>query len=105
MLVLMVDGRRGLRQAWLPAVVGGVGFGGAQYLSSNFFSYQVADILGAIVGALAIVALLRVWQPSDGARRRARRQQGGAGSVTASVGTGAAGAGSWAPAARVPVLR
>ncbi len=65
MLVLMVDGRRGLRQTWLPALVGGLGFGGAQYLSSNFFNYQVADIVAAIVGALAVVVLLRVWQPSE----------------------------------------
>jgi lactate permease len=64
MLVLMVDGRRGVREAWLPAVVGGAAFGGAQYLSSNFFSYQVADILAATIGALAVVLLLRVWQPA-----------------------------------------
>ena len=44
MLVLMVDGRRGVRQAWPPALVGGAAFGCAQFLSSNFFSYQVADI-------------------------------------------------------------
>ncbi len=64
MLVLMVDGRRGVREAWLPAIVGGLGFGGAQFLSSNFFNYQVADIIAAIVGALAVVVLLRVWQPA-----------------------------------------
>ncbi|HEX2856719.1 MAG TPA: L-lactate permease [Propionibacteriaceae bacterium] len=64
MIVLMVDGRRGLREAWLPALVGGLGFGGAQFLSSNFFDYQVADIIAAIVGALAVVVLLRVWQPA-----------------------------------------
>ncbi len=65
MLVLMVDGRRGIRQAWLPALVAGVAFGGAQFLSSNFFNYQIADIIAAIVGAIAVVALLRVWQPSE----------------------------------------
>ena len=65
MLVFMVDGRRGLRQAWLPALVGGLGFGGAQFLSSNFFNYQVADIIASIVGALGVVVLLRVWQPAQ----------------------------------------
>ncbi len=64
MLVLMVDGRRGVREAWLPALVGGAAFGGAQFLSANFFNYQVADILAATVGALAVVLLLRVWEPS-----------------------------------------
>jgi lactate permease len=64
-LVLMVDGRRGVRQAWPAALVGGVAFAGAQFLSSNYFNYQVADIIAALVGALAIVLLLRVWQPAE----------------------------------------
>jgi len=64
-LVLMVDGRRGVRQAWPAAVVGGLAFAGAQFLSSNYFSYQVADIIASLAGALAIVLLLRVWQPAE----------------------------------------
>ncbi len=64
-LVLMVDGKRGVRQTWLAALVGGGAFAVAQYLSSNFFSYQVADIVAALVGALALVLLLRVWQPAE----------------------------------------
>ncbi|HEY5116406.1 MAG TPA: L-lactate permease, partial [Nakamurella sp.] len=52
-LVLMVDGRRGVRQAWPAALVGGVAFAGAQFLSSNYFNYQVADIIAALAtGAL-----------------------------------------------------
>ena len=61
----MVDGKRGVRQTWLAALVGGVAFGGAQFLSSNYFNYQVADIIAALAGALAIVLLLRVWQPAE----------------------------------------
>jgi lactate permease len=64
-LVLMVDGRRGVRQTWLPALVGGLGFAVAQFACSNYFSYQVADIIAALAGALVIVLLLRVWQPSE----------------------------------------
>ena len=37
-LVFIVDGRRGLRQTWPPAVVCGVVFAVFQYLSSNFWS-------------------------------------------------------------------
>jgi len=64
-LVLMVDGRRGVRQTWLAALVGGVAFAVAQFLSSNYFNYQVADIIAALAGALALVLLLRVWQPAE----------------------------------------
>ncbi len=34
-LVDMVDGRRGLRQAWLPAAVGGLSFALGQFAASN----------------------------------------------------------------------
>jgi lactate permease len=64
-LVLMVDGMRGVRQTWLAALVGGLAFAVAQFLSSNYFNYQVADIIAALAGALALVLLLRVWQPSE----------------------------------------
>lgn len=64
-LVLMVDGRRGVRQTWLAALVGGAAFAVAQFACSNYFSYQVADIIAALAGALALVLLLRVWQPSE----------------------------------------
>ena len=64
-LVFMVDGRRGLREAWLPAVVAGVAFSVGQFLTSNFWNYQVADIVASFAGALAVVALLRVWSPSE----------------------------------------
>ncbi|MEO3937285.1 L-lactate permease [Dermatophilaceae bacterium Soc4.6] len=65
LLVGMVDGRRGLRTTWLPALVGGFAFAIGQFLSSNFFSYQVADIIAAAAGALGVVVLLRVWQPAE----------------------------------------
>ncbi len=64
-LVFMVDGRRGLREAWLPAVVAGLAFSIGQFLTSNFWNYQVADIVASFAGALAVVALLRVWSPSE----------------------------------------
>ena len=64
-LVFMVDGRRGVREAWLPAVVAGLAFSLGQFLTSNYWNYQVADIVAAFAGALAVVALLRVWSPSE----------------------------------------
>jgi lactate permease len=64
-LVLMVDGRRGLRQTWPPAVVGGVVFAVAQFLSSNYLSVELTDIVASLTSAAAIVLLLRVWQPAE----------------------------------------
>ncbi|GDY30129.1 L-lactate permease [Gandjariella thermophila] len=64
-LVFMVDGRRGLRQTWPVALVAGLAFAGAQFVSANFVGYQIADIVAALAGALAVIAMLRVWQPRE----------------------------------------
>ena len=65
LLVYVVDGKRGLRQTWLPAVVCGVAFSIGQFISANYISVPLADIIASAAGALAVVALLRVWQPVE----------------------------------------
>ena len=64
-LVFVVDGRRGVKQTWIPALVCGVAFGIAQFASANYISVPLADIVAALVAAGAVVLLLRVWQPSE----------------------------------------
>ncbi|MBB4685202.1 L-lactate permease [Amycolatopsis jiangsuensis] len=57
LLVLIVDGRRGLRETWIPALTCGAAFGVVQFLASNHVSAQLADIAAALAGAAALVAL------------------------------------------------
>ena len=64
LLVMIVDGKRGLRQTWPVALVIGGGFAVAQFLSSNFFSVELTDIVAALVGLLAGIVFLRFWQPT-----------------------------------------
>ncbi len=64
-LVLVVDGKRGLRQTWLPALVCGVSFGIAQFVASNYISVPLTDIIASLVSAAAVVLLLRVWTPVE----------------------------------------
>ena len=64
-LIGMVDGRRGIRQAWPVAVVGGLSFAVAQFLCSNYLSVELTDIVAALASAGAIVAFLRIWQPGE----------------------------------------
>ena len=105
-LVFVVDGRRGLRQTWLPALVVGLSFGVAQFVASNYISIQLADIVASLVSAGAVVALLRVWTPSESpipegddamARTEARE---GAVSVGGGNAAGHAGGGTTATATR-----
>src|SRR4051812_23557156 len=53
-LVAVVDGRRGVRQTWLPAVACGVAFGLAQFVGANYVSVQLADILASLFSALVV---------------------------------------------------
>ncbi len=64
-LVGMVDGARGIRQAWPAAVVGGLVFAVAQFVCSNYVSVELTDIVASLLATGAIVLLLRVWQPSE----------------------------------------
>ena len=55
-LIGMVDGRRGIRQAWPVAVVGGLAFAIAQFACSNYISVELTDIVASLVATGAIVA-------------------------------------------------
>jgi lactate permease len=65
LLVLMVDGRRGVRQTWPVALVAGVVFGLAKFVTSNYLAVELTDVVAAVVTAAAVLAMLRVWQPAE----------------------------------------
>ena len=50
-LVFIVDGRRGVREAWVPALACGVVFALGQFLTSNFMSVELTDIVASLLGA------------------------------------------------------
>ncbi len=106
-LVLMVDGLRGVRQTWLAALVGGLAFGIAQFACSNYFSYQVADIIAALAGALALVLLLRVWSPSEivSSEKAAQLQKVGPAGSGGDSATGGSATGSADSAASGPLTK
>ncbi|WP_369205733.1 L-lactate permease [Streptomyces sp. PU-14G] len=70
LLVALVDGVRGIRQAWPAALVCGATFAVAQFVSSSYISVELTDIIASLVALAAVVAFLRVWQPGDGERVR-----------------------------------
>jgi lactate permease len=64
-LIAMVDGTRGMRQAWPVAVVGGLTFALGQFACSNYLSVELTDIVASLLSAGSIVALVQVWSPSE----------------------------------------
>ncbi len=65
-LVYLVDGRRGLRQCWPPALLCGLVFAIFQFLASNYWSVPLTDIIAALASALALLAFTRVWHAKEG---------------------------------------
>jgi lactate permease len=64
-LVAVVDGWRGIRQAWPAALVGGTVFAMLQFATSNYISVALTDIVASLGSAAALVALMQIWQPSE----------------------------------------
>ncbi|MGH3496053.1 MAG: L-lactate permease [Nocardioidaceae bacterium] len=63
-LVFIIDKGRGVK-ATLPATLAcGVVFALAQYVTSNFISTQLTDIVASLLSAVTVVLVLRVWQPA-----------------------------------------
>jgi lactate permease len=59
-LVFIVDGARGVREAWVPAVGCGVVFAVAQFATSNYVSVPLTDIVASLLSAVAVFALARM---------------------------------------------
>jgi lactate permease len=75
-LVFMVDGARGIRQAWPAAIVGGVTFAVGQFVCSNYISVELSDIVASLLSAGSIVLLMRVWHPTEPIRGEMGRGRG-----------------------------
>ncbi|ALM82722.1 L-lactate permease [Bordetella sp. N] len=60
-LVGLMDGKRGLAQVWPAAIVSGVGFGVSQWASATYISVALADVIGALGSAAALIVFLKVW--------------------------------------------
>ncbi|AIG64309.1 L-lactate permease [Corynebacterium atypicum] len=64
LLCLIMDGMRGLRQVWPMAVVLGLSFGGGQFIASNYFTYELTDVVACLLSLACGLAFLAVWKPT-----------------------------------------
>ena len=106
LLVLLVDGMRGVRETWPVALAVGAVFAVAQFVASNFISVELTDIIAALLGLVAAVVVLRVWTPRGGAEAAERlralkvEEEGVAGTGGRDRGETALGEGSGGGATR-----
>jgi lactate permease len=62
-LVIVLAGWRRTLEVWPACLVAGASFAAGQFLMSNYHGPWLVDIVSAIVSVLALVTLLRFWQP------------------------------------------
>ncbi|MDQ0863707.1 lactate permease [Arthrobacter globiformis] len=65
LLVFIVDGRRGVKQAWPVALVAGVAFAVSQFVTSNYLAVELTDVVAAVVTVTAVLVMLRFWKPKE----------------------------------------
>ena len=64
-LLYLIDGWRGIREAWPAALIGGLGYVLGQFTTAVYLGPYLPDIIGSIFAFIFIVALSKVWQPSN----------------------------------------
>lgn len=64
-LVYLVDGRRGLRETWRIALVAGLVFAVAQFLTANYLAAELTDIIASVATLPAVLLALRWWKPKN----------------------------------------
>src|ERR1700729_3744579 len=62
-LLYLVAGREGVKGGWPLAVVGSLGYIAGQYPVAVYLGPYLPDVTGAIVCFVALLLLLKVWQP------------------------------------------
>ena len=67
-IVYIVDGRRGLRETWPVALLAGSAFAVAQFVTSNYVSVELTDVIASLASLGAIAGYLR-WRRPDALRR------------------------------------
>ncbi|QPP09897.1 L-lactate permease [Streptomyces bathyalis] len=60
LLVYLVDGKRGVRQTWWPALACGLSFAVAQFVCSNYMSVELTDVVAALVSVGVLVLVMRM---------------------------------------------
>jgi lactate permease len=63
-LLYLVSGWQGLKGGWPLAVVGSLGYIAGQYPVAVYWGPYLPDVTGAIVCFIALLVLLKVWQPT-----------------------------------------
>jgi len=101
-VVGVYGGVRSIGKLWPALLVSGGSFALAQFITSNYLSYQLTDVLSSLTSLIVTIAFLKVWRPEPDPQFAIAR------SGDTLVGVGAAhkrvGWGGWLPWIVVSVI-
>lgn len=66
LILLVMDGRKGLKECWPIGVVIGVSFGVTKWIVSGTGLFNLTEMFAAVVSIAITLAFLRVWKPVGG---------------------------------------
>jgi L-lactate transport len=80
-LIISMWGVRGLDGILFPTAVAGLAFASVQFMVSHLIGPQLTDILASLSAIIALVAVLRLWRPRNGAGEYVQEKTANAESV------------------------
>jgi len=94
-VVGVYGGVRSIGKLWPALLVSGGSFALAQFVTSNYLSYQLTDVLSSLTSLIVTIGFLKVWRPEADPRFAIARS----GEALAGVGAARrrAGWGGWLP--------
>ena len=70
--LIIMDGKKGLKECWQPTIVLGLSFAITQWWCSNHFAYELTDVIASLVSLGVTVVFMRFWKPKNVDEARAR---------------------------------
>ena len=61
--VALYGGFKSIRGVWPVLLVAGIGFGGGQFVASNFLGYELTDVVSGLTAMAATFSFLHFWKP------------------------------------------
>lgn len=62
-LIMIMDGKRGLRETWPAVLVVASTFAITMFLTSNFIGPELPNVVSALISLISLTLFLKIWQP------------------------------------------
>lgn len=72
LILLVMDGRKGLAQCWPVGLVIGLSFGATKWIISSTPLFNLTEMFAAVVSVAVTLGFLRMWKPRGGAEANDR---------------------------------